>query len=396
MTLLRLAAVALGVVALGAVGALVAALVATLLGANPGDAPYFVVFILMPTSLGFVGFVLATRRPDNVVGWLLLVSGCLAGVAFAGSAYMRLAEAAGHLEWPLVTVGAWLANVWFVPSIGLLVVYLPLLFPTGRLLSPRWRVVAWIGVFGIAAGVLGKATAPGPLGDDGALPNPLVPPEPVLGIFQLASAASDVIAPVMFALAVASLLIRFRRSHDTERQQIKWLLFVATLSAASFGISLFDLPPISDAAWLAGLLSLGVLPIAIGLAILRYRLYDIDRIISRTISYAVVTALLGGAYLAAFVGLEAVFAPVTASGGSVAVAASTLVVFALFSPVRRRISTFVDRRFNRSRYDAELTVRRLAGRLRDETDLEALTREVEAVVGAALSPAIVGVWTRQQ
>jgi MFS family permease len=391
-------ALALGGLVVLSLGVLGAGLVGSVLAGQLSDAPFYVLFILLPASLGSVGVVLALKRPDNTVGWLLLVSGCLAGIAFASGEYVGyagLAGTSGNLDRPFVLAAAWVSNVWFVPSIGMLVVYLPLLYPDGRLIGPRWRIVAVIGVFGVIAGALGPATAPELLVGNAAVANPLAPSEPLAGFIQLATTVSNVIAPVIFLVAVASLLIRFRRSHDAERQQIKWFLFVAAIAAGAFAVSMVNVSPASDVAWLIGLLSLGLLPIAIGVAILRYRLYDIDRIVSRTLSYAIVTGLLAATYLGAFAILETLFAPFTSTaGGPIAVAASTLVVFALFSPARRRISALVDRRFNRSRYDAEQTVGRLVERLRDETDLDQLGVEVEAAVRTALAPAVVAIWTR--
>jgi hypothetical protein len=391
-------ALVLGGLVIPSLGVLGAGLVGAVLAGDLADAPFYVLFMLLPASLGFVGVVLALKRPDNAVGWLLLISGCLAGIAFAGgeyAGYAGLAGTSGNLDRPFVVAAAWVSNVWFVPSIGMLVVYLPLIYPDGRLVGPRWRIVAAIGVFGVVAGALGPATAPELLVGNVTVSNPLAPPEPFASWIQLATAVSNGIAPVIFLVAVASLLIRFRRSRDVERQQIKWFLFVAAIAAGAFAVSIVNVPLASDVAWVVGLLSLGLLPIAIGVAILRYRLYDIDRIVSRTLSYAIVSGLLAVTYLGAFAILETLLTPFTSTtGGPIAVAASTLVVFALFAPARRRISALVDRRFNRSRYDAEQTVGRLVERLRDETDLDQLGVEVEGAVRAALAPAVVAIWTR--
>jgi hypothetical protein len=390
------AVVPLALVCLASIVALLGSLVLSVSADNLGDAPFFLVFLLMPASLGAVGTLLCLRRPRNVVGWLLLVSGALAGLAFAGAEYVRLAEASGNLDRPFIVLAAWVSDTWFVPSIGMLVVFLPLLFPDGRLPGPRWRIVVVLGVYGVITGALGTATTPGPLGDNGALPNPFVPPQPLLDWIQLAATIGNVLAPPIFLVAVASLVLRFRRAGAAEREQIKWLLFVAAFAAVAFAISLPNIGLVSDAGWLVGLVTLGLLPIAIAIAILRYRLYEIDRIISRTVSYALITALLAASYVVAFLVLQALLAPFTESSGPVVVAASTLLVFALFSPIRRRIGGAVDRRFNRRRYDAEREVAVFSSRARDETDIGRLEAEVAETVRRTLAPSRVVVWTRPE
>jgi hypothetical protein len=294
----------------------------------------------------------------------------------------------------LLVPAAWLSASGFVPAIGMLIVFLPLLFPTGHLLSPRWRIVALIAVGGVAAGAIGPATAPGPLNTPAGPPNPLVPPEPLLGWIQTISTLSNLVAPPVFLLAVLSLLLRFRRSGGVERQQIKWFLLVASVASIAFAASVLSVGPISDAAWVLGLLLMACLPVAIGFAIFRYRLYDIDRLISRTVAYAVVTAVLAAVYALAFAGLGTLLAPFTASEGPIAVAASTLVVFALFAPVRSRIRAAVDRRFNRARYDAQREVDAFAARVRDEVDVEPVTRALEDALVRTVQPAVTGIWLR--
>jgi len=244
--------------------------------------PFFLVFLLLPANLGLVGAVLTTRRPENVIGWLLLVAGVLAGVSFTGGEYERSVFAAGG-DWPMLVPAAWLASVGFLPAIGILVVFLPLYFPTGHLLSPRWRWVVVAGILGVTAGALGAAVAAGPMGDPRGPLNPLVPPEPLATWIAAVSTLSNYLAPPVFLLALASLLIRFRRSHDTERQQIKWFLFVAAVATGLFGVSVLDIGAASNFAWGLGLMTMACLPLAIGLAILRYHLYDIDRVVSRAV-----------------------------------------------------------------------------------------------------------------
>jgi hypothetical protein len=355
--------------------------------------PFFLIFLLLPANLGLVGAVLTTRRPDNSIGWLLLVSGALAGLTFSAGELERSAMAAGNWDWPLLVPAAWVASSWFIPAIGILVVFLPLLFPTGHLLSPRWRWVAIAGIFGVAAGTIGPATAPGPMADPRGPLNPFVPPEPIVTWIQAAATLSSLIAPPVFVLAFASLLIRFRRSRGVERQQIKWFLFVAAVATLLFVVSMLSTGAFSDVVWALGLLTMAFLPLAIGLAILRYRLYDIDRVVSRAVGYTLVTATLAAAFAAAVIVAQTVLAPVTQSS-TLAVAASTLVVAALFQPVRRAIQGRVDRRFDRSRVNAERLVTTFGDTLRDVTDLPTIHDTLVATVGTTWAPADVDIWVR--
>lgn len=389
-------AVALSTVVALTLALLVVFTIGSVLAGDLADAPFLVVFFLVPASLGSVGAALALKRPENVVGWLLLVAGFLSGLSFACGEYERFAEAADRPDWPFVLLAGWMANTWFAPSIGLLVVLLPLLFPTGRLLGPRWRLVAVAGIGGVTLAAIASATAPGPLGGPGGPVNPFVPPEPIASWIQTANELSSVAAPPIFIAALASLLIRFRRSTGVERQQIKWLLFAAAITAAAFCLSILGIGGLSDAAWFTGLLSMSFLPVAIGFAILRYRLYDIDRILNRTLVYAALTISLIFAYLGGVISLQYAIRTITGGESQVAVVASTLAIAALFDPLRRRIQAFVDRRFYRSRYGAQKTLAAFSVRVRDETDLDALSGELVAVVRGTMQPTRVSLWLRPQ
>jgi hypothetical protein len=189
-------------------------------------------------------------------------------------------------------------------------------------------------------------------------------------------------------------VVRFRRSRGVERQQLKWLASVAAVAAPALVVAIRSSGSVSDVAWFVVLLSLGLLPIAIGIAILRYRLYDIDRIISRTLAYAVLTAVLAAVYLVGFLGLQSALTPFTENGGPVAVAASTLAVFALFQPVRRRIQTIVDRRFYRSRYDAAREIESFAARVRDEVEVDRLAVALSITLERTMQPASASIWLR--
>ena len=389
----RTASLALSTILVLALLPLVIELAGAALGGDIAGIPFYLLFLLLPLNLGVVGAVLTIRRPENVIGWLLLVAGVLTGLTFAGGEYERSAIAAGAVDWPLLVPAAWIARSWFIPAIGILVVFLPLLYPTGRLLGRRWRWVAIAGVFGVAAGAIGPMVAPGPMADPRGPLNPLVPPEPLLTWIETAATLSTAIAPPVFVLALSSLLLRFRRSRGAERQQIKWFLFVASVATAMFVVSILDTGPISDVAWALGLLTMIFLPLAIGLAILRYRLYDIDRVVSRAVGYTLVTATLAVTFAAAVIVTQTVLAPVTQSS-TLAVAASTLVVAALFQPVRRAIQGRVDRRFDRSRVSAEHLVSTFGETLRDVTDLSTIHETLVTTARTTWSPTAVDVWVR--
>jgi amino acid transporter len=223
--------------------------------------------------------------------------------------------------------------------------------------------------------------------------NPLVPPEPLSTWIQTTANLSTLITPPVFVLALASLVIRFRRSRDVERQQIKWFLFVAAVATMLFVVSMLSTGAFSDVVWALGLLTMAFLPLAIGLAILRYRLYDIDRVVSRAVGYTLVTATLAAAFAVAVIVAQTILTPVTQSS-TLAVAASTLVVAALFQPVRRAIQGRVDRRFDRSRVNAERLVTTFGDTLRDVTDLPTIHDTLVATVGTTWAPADVGIWVR--
>jgi len=370
------------------------AAIGALLGGDLASLPFFLIFLLLPLNLGLVGFVLATRRADNRIGWLLLVAGAFTAVTFAAGEYERLVLARGDALTPLLVLASWLASWAFIPAVGMLVVFLPLLYPTGRLTSPRWRPLILVAVFGVTAGTVGLATVPGPLGGDPRGPvNPFVPPEPALTVIQGLATIGNLLAGPVFLLALVSLLVRFRRSRNVERQQIKWFLLAAAVTAVLFAISQLPLAPVSDVAWSLGLLSMTFLPLAIGLAILRYRLYDIDRIVSRVVAYTIVTAVLTAAFAAVVVVSQAVLAPVTESN-TLAIAVSTLVVATAFQRIRRPIQAGVDRRFDRSHVKAEAVADSFSARLRDVTDLDAIQRSVADGVATAWAPSSVGIWVR--
>jgi hypothetical protein len=295
---------------------------------------------------------------------------------------------------PFIVPIAWLAGWVFTPTVGLMAVFMPLLYPSGHLPSPRWRIVAAIALVAIAVGALQTAMAPGPLQNLSSVNNPLIVPQPLSDIIQALGAASMLLAPPVITLVIVNLVLRFRRSVGVERQQLKWFLAVATVAAVSLVVSIVTVTgPISDTGWIVGLLAIGCLPLAVGMAILRYRLYEIDRVVSRTISYAVITAVLVVVFAAFNLVLEALLESMT-QASTLAVAGSTLLVFALFQPLRRRVQAAVDRRFDRKRYEGDRIARAFAERLRDEVDPDRLRLELDSVLAQTLAPTRTGLWLR--
>jgi hypothetical protein len=347
-----------------------------------------------------VGALLASRLPGNSVGWLLLA---IAAFAMAGTLIDGYGNSGVPSDQGIDAAIAWAAgNVDFI-WIALVGMILPLVFPSGRLPSPRWRVVVWVDVVAVILLTAGQALQPGPLDlSYGHIENPL-------GI-EGAETALDVITGIGTILGVfgfgASVLAvsgRLRRAEGEERLQVKWFAYVLSLIGAGLIIAAVE-APISDppawaeaigtVGWVLALASLVFgLPLAAGIAILKYRLYDIDVVINRTLVYGALTAILGAGYAASVLFLQLVLHPITAES-NLAIAASTLAVAAAFSPLRERVQRLVDRRFYRHHYDARQTLERFASRLRDEIDLETLRRELGAVVAQTMEPAHVSVWLR--
>ncbi len=344
-----------------------------------------------------LGAVVVLRADGHTVGWLFALAAPVTAWVFA-------CFALGYVltnQVPPDPMGNWLnlaGALLFNPAIILLLPAVALVFPTGTLPSPRWRgpvalVVALMVVRSVA--VLLK---PGPMGDDGPL-NPLTPqlasmPQGIVEILALLDAIGSLSIPIGAALGVAALLVRARRSRGIERQQLKWLLVAMVPAAILLPLSLQ--PAISAAAPWIGTLSVATLPLAalaVAVAVLRYRLYDIDRILSRTISWAIVSLILAGTFVGVIVGLQTLLAPVT-DENTLAVAASTLLAAALFQPLRTRVQQAVDRRFNRSRVDAQTAIDAFGVQLRDEIDLGSLQHHLVTAIEATVSPDAAALWIR--
>lgn len=365
----------------------------------------------VPTSWGFrgaseafaivsgtVGLVVATRRPDNLNGWLFCAIGILFAVEAILAEYVILGVLVVQAGLPFTSAAAWLLTwVWILP-VALTIVFLPLHFPSGRLLSSRWHKVRTLAVIGTLAFGAALAFEPGPIQQATFVDNPLGLPTDLrtYGSFVIGPAAA--VFGIALALALTSLVMRFRRATGEARLQIKWfalaVLVAGATDAAYLSIAVVTLSPATtkllEVVVVATLLGV---PMAAGLAILRYRLYDIDRIISRTIAYGIVTGLLVAGYAALIVVLQGPLSTLTRSD-TVLVAVSTLIVAALFQPLRSRVQTIVDRRFDRGRIDAERTSAMFSERLRDQVDIATVTTELDQTVRRAMRPSSLDLWLR--
>ncbi len=395
MTLARVAAVALfGVYALTVVVALAAAVTGR---ATSDDAS-----ILLALAFAVVGLLVALREPGNSVGWLLLA----AAVAFGlqGPAQMLLRTGDGGVA----DVAAWYSGwAWFV-WLSCAVLLLPLLFPDGRLLSPRWRIVLAIDLAALVLSVLGEAFSPGALDVDAprTIENPFgVPPGTTAHLVTVIASVGGVCLLAGLALGTLSFVLRLRRSRGRERQQLK--LFAAVLVVIAACVVVIVITSflgdqlgwrwalvVQDVSWLPFLLLVIVgLPVAVGVAILKHRLYDIDVVINRALVYTSLTGTLVVTYIGFVLVLGLVLTPLTGTS-DLAVAGSTLAVAALFRPVRTRIQAAVDRRYFRRRYDAARTLDDFAAQLRHELDLDAVGGDLRTAVQEAVQPAHVSLWLR--
>jgi len=342
-------------------------------------------------AIGFtaVGGIVALRRPANPIGWLLLGAGFVSALGAFGLEYGVYAIVGRPTSLPGGVFGAWLGSWTWVLFIAGILPLLLLLFPDGRLLSSRWRSVGWLASLALVTTAAFMALNPGPLQLAQYANNPFTPLPPSL-VAPLAAIGVALMFPVMGA-ACWSLVVRFRRSIGIEREQIKWLAFSAVPLAVA-GLASAVLPDkLGQVLFVFLLLSV---PLAIGIAVTRYRLYDIDVLIRRTLIYAALSAALLATYVGGVALLQSILSPLI-SGSGVAVAISTLAVVALFQPLRTRIRSAVDRRFYRAKYDAEQTLDTFAGRLRDEVELDSVRAELLAAVREALQPSHASLWLRK-
>jgi hypothetical protein len=349
--------------------------------------------VVAAVSAATVGAVLASRRPAHPVGWLLLGLGFSLAVAATVYAYVRYGLVARPGALPAAGYLAGLSNgmilIW-ISCVG----FVLLLTPTGSLPSPRWRWWARVAAAAPVVWVLASVIDPAPMRPEyPTIGNPLAVPALPRVVLDAATGPAALVVVAAVIVGAASLVRRFRRARGTERQQLRWLALAAVLAAMALLVALAAL--VLDTGWDVFNPALGVclvlLPLAIGAAILRYRLYDLDRIISRTLAYGLLTLLLGLGYAAVVLGLGLLLP----NDSSLVVAAATLAVAALFQPARRRIQQAVDRRFNRRRYDAAHTIATFSARLREEIDLDTLTAELLAVVHQTVQPTRASLWLRR-
>jgi hypothetical protein len=348
-------------------------------------------FVLAFSAYAMVGAVVASRRPRNPIGWVFLSVGVLTAIGSVGETYAEAAFSRPGPLSPAALLAAW-TQTWFWYPLLVTATFVPLLlFPSG-LPSRRWRPVLWLLMVSVTSVTVLSAlsstleaagrTVPNPIGLSSMTATDI---EESL-LFQL----FGILLTALMAASVVSLILRFRRSRGAERQQLKWFVYSAVLVGLSLVASITI--PAYERSPLAGLVfgfAIWLIPISCGIAIMRYRLYDIDRIINRTIVYGVLTVLLAGVYVGTVVGLGTLVGEST-----LLVAASTLLVAALFRPARRRVQDVIDRRFYRSKYDAARTLEAFTARLREEVDLDSLTGDLVEVVRDTMHPTRASLWLR--
>ena len=386
------------------------------------DTPPTLTALFRILSLAFptVGALVASRRPENPIGWIFCGTGLLYGVqAFAsGYADYALLEHTGSL--PGGEFLAWISRWIGVPVLPLAGALLVLLFPNGKLLSRNWQPVVWMAACGSAMLAFSAALAPGPLSFQPTFDNPLglggaigklgpsesgpLFDQPSLakpadtkintgGVVEILVRVGFFFVLVSWLFAVAAMITRMDQARGAERQQLKWFVYTVALLVVGFLAALLGFGQHS-VAWNIGIAAFNFLPIAAGIAILRYHLYDIDVVINRTLVYGVLTAALALVYVGSIVLLQGLFRALTGETSQLAVVASTLAIAALFVPLRQRVQAFIDRRFYRRKYDVAKTLQAFNTRLRDDVDLDSVADDLVEVVKETMQPAHVTLWLR--
>jgi hypothetical protein len=359
-------------------------------------------FLVFPV----VGALIAAKRPRNPIGWILIADGLVFNLSGTLDYYSDYGAARpGSL--PFVVGMATINNWLWVPAVGLMGTFVFLLFPDGRLPSRRWRPVAWLSGLTIVLVCIQVGLTPGPLEGLGGVRNPIG-----FMVFPWMKSVPYIVIPLFLlcmVLSVFSLVLRYRHSRGEERQQIKWIAFAASLIGTLYLIAMIGSIVYPQDTWFApgsplwqvsleyaAFLSFPLVPVAIGFAMLRYRLYDIDVVINRALVYGSLTATLVLIYFGGVATIQTLFRTITGQEQQpqLAVVVSTLAIAALFNPLRHRIQSFIDRRFYRRKYDAAKTLDVFAARLRDEIDLEALGGDLVSVVGETMQPAHVTLWLK--
>lgn len=347
-------------------------------------------------AFGVVGAFVATRQPRNPIGWLFMVVGTMPMIGFFSSNYASHAITSGA-EWPLVETMSWVSSWAWIPGIATLLTFCLQLYPDGRLPSQRWRFLPYASGAALLGAIAGIALMPGkmePFEEGGPrLENPY-------GIegagFFLETVGGLGLAILLFLglLSAVSLVYRFRTTSSQQRQQIKWFMYPAAMLVIVVALERVIVNLFGDAmeqVFFGG--AILALPIGTAIGILKYRLFDVDVVINRTLVYLSLTAILVGAYLGIVVLLQQALSGMT-SDSDIAVAGSTLAVAALFRPLRSRIQDFINHRFYRRRYDAAETLRAFSTRLRDQVDLDSLSLQMLQVVGETIQPAHASLWLR--
>src|SRR5215213_4736116 len=360
------------------------------------ERPYYGLVTLSVLALAFsvVGAIIASRQPRNAIGWIFGSVGVTIGFSSFAGDYAEFWLASGFGRGVLGETAAWFSSWSWT-----LLVYLPtsflLLFPDGRLPSPRWRPVAWCAVLGLSGFLAGYTLEPGPLEDFPRIMNPYGVDSLIL---EAVAVAGAILASASMVASAISLIVRMRRAGRARHQQIKWLAYGGALAVGAVFVGAVISVWIGEVGF--ALTSIGLLgvPIFTGVAITRYRLYEIDIVINRTLVYGALTAALVAVYFGGVATLQALFRALTAQEQQpqLAIVVSTLAIAALFDPLRRRIQSFIDRRCYRRKYDAQKTLEAFSVKLRDETDLEALSDDLEGVVRETMQPAHVSLWLRPE
>jgi len=337
-----------------------------------------------------IGALIVSNRPRHPVGWIFAWLGLLSGAQVFVEEYRvyALLTMAGSL--PGGEISAWIANWIWVPAVAPAITLLFLLFPTGQLLSPAWRPVAWFAAISAVGTTVLGAFAPGPFEQFAYLNNPFG----IEALGNLGISASSALVPLMVAVlaSVASLILRIRRSSGEERLQLKWFVYAAVLVALALpGGASYQRFPAGPIFLISGM---ALTQVAVGVAILKYRLYDIDLLINRTLVYGSLTLVLAAVYFAGVALLQASFRALTGQDSPLAVVLSTLAIAALFNPLRRRIQAFIDRRFYRRKFDAGLLLAEFGRTVRDEVDLGRMQEVLIGTVQDTLQPAHVSLWLR--
>jgi hypothetical protein len=364
-------------------------------------------------AYGLAALVVARRQPANIVGWIL--AGIVVGVGMSSVSLGYVEGSDDPAGQPLGVLAAWVGQWAYVVWVGLAVLFLPLLFPTGRLPSPRWQPVAWLALAALIFGAVSEAVVPTleidtKSGGTATIANPIGLDERLVDVLYL---TGNVLLVLSVVGAVASLVTRLRIARGRERQQVKWVAWALGLGAAGMAVAVIaaSFEPadgvvegsaavvyvVGAIGWFGTLAILGLgVPAAIAVAIVRHQLYDIDVLINRTLVYGALTVMLALVYFGGVAGLQYIFRTLTgqAQQPQLVVVASTLLIAALFNPLRRRIQSFIDRRFYRRKYDARKTLDTFSAKLREETDLDALNAELVGVVRDTMQPAHVSVWLR--